>query len=136
MMRLRLSITSKVLACIHSSTELLSSQFYLAFARRRTSRDEALSSRKKDRKRKLKLYFVGDSREPGGGCEKADIRAQYLRIEEDAKAGQIAELEVLAQTLCIRKNEIEDEVREMESYLEKPTIEQQAIAIAGSKLIL
>ena len=42
----------------------------------------------------------------------------------------------MAQTLCIRKNEIEDEVREMESYLEKPTIEQQAIAIAGSKLIL
>jgi hypothetical protein len=36
-MRLRLSITSKVLACICSSTELLSSQFYLAFARRQIS---------------------------------------------------------------------------------------------------
>ena len=61
---------------------------------------------------------------------------QELKIEEEAKAGQIAGLEVLAQTLGIRKNEIEDEVREMENYLEKPTLEQQAVAIAGSRLIL
>jgi len=31
---LRLSITSKVLACIYASGEMLPSQFYLAFARR------------------------------------------------------------------------------------------------------
>jgi hypothetical protein len=69
-------------------------------------------------------------------AEKADIRAQELKIEEEAKAGQIAGLEVLAQTLGIKKNEIEDMVKEMESYLEKPTLEQQAVAIAGSRLIL
>jgi len=68
--------------------------------------------------------------------EKADIRAQDLQIEEEAKAGQIAGLEVSAQTLGIRKSEIEDEVREMESCLEKPTLEQLAVAIAGSRLIL
>lgn len=69
-------------------------------------------------------------------AEKADVRAQDLKIEEDAKAGKIAGLEVMAQTLGIRKNEIEDEAREIESYLEKPTLEQQAAAIAGSRLIL
>lgn len=69
-------------------------------------------------------------------AEKADIRAQDLKIEEEAKAGQITGLEVLAQTQGIRKSEIEEEVREMESSLEKPTLEQQAIGIAGSRLIL
>ena len=69
-------------------------------------------------------------------AENADIRVQELKIEEEAKAGQIAGLEVLAQTLGIRKNEIEDIVKELEIYLEKPTLEQQAVAIAGSRLIL
>jgi hypothetical protein len=77
-----------------------------------------------------------EAERPKEDAEKADIRTQELKIEEEAKAGQIAGLEVLTQTLGIRKNEIEEEVKEMENYLEKPTLEQQAVAIAGSRLIL
>jgi len=53
----------------------------------------------------------------------------------DASLEQIAGLEAQIQSLGIRKNEIEDEARELEALLERPTLEQQAAAIAGPRLV-
>jgi len=43
--------------------------------------------------------------------------------------------EAQIQSLCIRKNEIEDGARELEVYLGRSPLEQQAAAIAGPRLI-
>jgi hypothetical protein len=43
-----------------------------------------------------------------------------------AREEQIAGLEAQIQSLGIRKNEIEDEAREMEAHLEGPTLEPLA----------
>jgi chromosome segregation ATPase len=68
-------------------------------------------------------------------AEQAEMRAQDLKADEEARLEQIAGLEAQIQSLGIRKNEIEDSARELEAYLERPTLEQQAAAIAGPRLI-
>jgi hypothetical protein len=76
-------------------------------------------------------------------CPAAQIRqAEAARLREEAEAlkpqarlGQTAGLEAQIQSLGIRKNEIEDSARELEACLERPTLEQQAAAIAGPRLV-
>jgi cell division protein FtsB len=63
------------------------------------------------------------------------MRAQDLKADQEARVEQIAGLEAQIQSLGIRKNEIEDGARELEGYLERPTLGQQAAAIAGPRLI-
>ena len=67
--------------------------------------------------------------------EQAEMRARDLKADEEARMEQIAGLEAQIQSLGIRRNEIEDGARELEAYLERPTLEQQAAAIAGPRLV-
>jgi chromosome segregation ATPase len=68
-------------------------------------------------------------------AEQEDMRAQDLKGDEEARFEQIAGLEAQIQSLGIRRNEIVDEARELETCLERPTLEQQAAAIAGPRLV-
>jgi chromosome segregation ATPase len=68
-------------------------------------------------------------------AEQTEMRAQDLKADEEARHEQIAGLAAQIQSLGVRKNEIEDGARELEGYLERPTLEQQAAAIAGPRLV-
>ena len=68
-------------------------------------------------------------------AEQAEMRGKDLKADEEAGVEQIAGLEAQIQSLGIRRNEIEDGARELEAYLERPTLEQQAAAIAGPRLV-
>jgi len=68
-------------------------------------------------------------------AEQAEMRGQDLKADEEARLEQIAGLKSQIQSLGISKNEIEDSARELEAYLERPTLEQQAAAIAGPRLV-
>ena len=68
-------------------------------------------------------------------AEQAEMRAQDLKGDEEARFEQIAGLEAQIQSLGIRRNEIDDRARELEAFLERPTLEQQAAAIAGPRLV-
>jgi cell division protein FtsB len=68
-------------------------------------------------------------------AEEAEMSAQDLKADEEAREEQIAGLEAQIQSLGIRRNEIEDEARELEAWLERLTLEQQATAIAGPRLV-
>jgi chromosome segregation ATPase len=68
-------------------------------------------------------------------AEQAEMRAQDLKADEEAREEQIAGLAAQVQSLGVRKIEIEDGAKELEAYLERPTLEQQAAAIAGPRLV-
>jgi len=69
-------------------------------------------------------------------AEQAEMWAKKdLKAYGEARLEQIAGLEAQIQSLGIRKNEIEDGARELEACLERPTLEQQAAAIAGPRLV-
>jgi chromosome segregation ATPase len=67
-------------------------------------------------------------------AEQAEMSAQDLKADEEARVEQIAGLEAQIQSLGIRKIKIEDEARELEAWLERPTLDQQAAAIAGPRM--